>query len=432
VDDSILIRLGVQLKNSENGGISVSVIIEHPLLVFFRCIFAFQPDPIVIEHSKFDFHAPDRCQITNSENTAVSDAVALNAETEELPFSLCGSKEETDQDSLGSILLLKPAYSKQFAQLVEAAQEGLRAGYEPDLCDEGVNGTYFFKNQNGKRIAVFKPQDEEGNSAKNPKNQSGQDDIQGKGGIHEGEASQREVAAYLLDKHHFFGVPATQMVSVSHPYFTKIPGASVAKIGSLQEYVDSDGCSENISVSAFPKKEVHKIGILDLQILNMDRHGGNILFQKNDDEEYKLTPIDHGFSLPDKTGLGNAWFDWLTWPQAKEEFDEETKQYVRNIDLEADMETLSRELGIRSECLKTMKITSTLLKKAVEKNLSLYDIGAMVCRTNDDQPSELEIMCAKAEEQANLDSSSHCDWEQCYFSYLCQQMDLKLAKQSCQ
>jgi len=267
---------------------------------------------------------------------------------------------------------------------------------------------------------------------KTRKNQPGEDDIQGKGGIEEGEASQREVAAYLLDKHHFFGVPATQMVSVSHPYFTKLPGAPVAKIGSLQEYVDSDGCSENISITAFPKKEVHRIGILDLQILNMDRHGGNILFQKNDDDEYKLTPIDHGFSLPDKTGLGNAWFDWLTWPQAKEEFDEETKQYVRNIDLEADMETLSRELGIRSECLKTMKITSTLLKKAVEKNLTLYDIGAIVCRTNGDQPSELEIMCAKAEELANLDSSSHCDWEQCYFSSLCQLMDLKLAKQSCQ
>jgi len=279
VDDSILIRLGVQLKNSENG-ISVSVIIEHPLLVFFRCIFASHPDPIVIEHSKFGFHTPDQCQITTPENTAFSDAVALNVETEDLPVSLCASKEEIERDPLCSILLLKPAYSQQFAELVEAAQEGLRAGYQPDLCEEGVNGTYFFKNKNGKRIAVFKPQDEEGNSPENPKNQPGEDDIQGKGGIHEGEASQREVAAYLLDKHHFFGVPATQMVSVSHPYFTKLPGAPVAKIGSLQEYVDSDGCSENISVTAFPKKEVHRIGILDLQILNMDRHGGNILFQK--------------------------------------------------------------------------------------------------------------------------------------------------------
>jgi hypothetical protein len=79
-----------------------------------------------------------------------------------------------------------------------------------------------------------------------------------------------------------------------------------------------------------------------------------------------------------------------------------------------------------------MKITSILLKKAVEKNLTLYDIGAIVCRANGDQPSELEIMCTKAEEQANLDSSSHCDFEQCYFSCLCHLMDVKLSKHSWQ
>jgi len=87
-----------------------------------------------------------------------------------------------------------------------------------------------------------------------------------------GEASKREVAAYLIDKEHFFGVPKTALISINHPKFNG------TKTGSLQEYVESDGPSWDRGTSAFSIRQVHKIGILDLYIFNFDRHGGNILF----------------------------------------------------------------------------------------------------------------------------------------------------------
>jgi len=73
---------------------------------------------------------------------------------------------------------------------------------------------------------------------------------------------------------------------------------SSGKVGSLQAFVKSEGPVENFSSDLFSKDEVHKIGILDLRILNLDRNASNILVQKTENS-YKLIPIDHGLSIPD-------------------------------------------------------------------------------------------------------------------------------------
>jgi len=454
LNDDIVIQVDVNFKNFKHG-VSVNIVIEQPLIAIFQYIAAFQQtkDPKIIkqlqqfsENLNYDFRQfypfnqlqqLKSIEERSTSNTLITKQIEINNSVLDTSSSKETKKqlEEvqtnniSEQPLLKTIQLFKPAYAQEITKLVTFIRGGFDNGFEPDLCEEGINGTYFLKDKNGAQIAVFKPQDEEGNSLKNPKNQL-MDDIQGKGGIHEGEASQREVAAFLLDKHKFFGVPATQMAFISHPYFETSSNKAnqEIKIGSLQEFVSSEGCCEEISVSLFPKHEVHKIGILDLQILNMDRHGGNILFRKSDEGEYKLIPIDHGFSLPDNTGLGNAWFDWLTWPQAKEKFDEETKKYVENIDLEDDLATLERELNIRKDCLNTMKITTTLLKKAVAQNLTLHDIGMIVCRKTVDLPSDLEIMCQEAKEKAKLLSPCSIYKEETYLNCLFQIMDETLAR----
>ena len=51
--------------------------------------------------------------------------------------------------------------------------------------------------------------------------------------------------------------------------------------------------------SRFSVPEIHKIGILDIRILNCDRNDANILIQQTGDSELILIPIDHGLSLPD-------------------------------------------------------------------------------------------------------------------------------------
>jgi len=214
-------------------------------------------------------------------------------------------------------------------------------------------------------------------------------------GVTEGEAAQREVAAYLLDKETgFAGVPKTTMVKIVHPAFGRdAKGEPRIKIGSLQEFVQNDGASWDIGYGAFPTHEVQKIAIFDLRIFNNDRHGGNMLIKKKTGGTYELIPIDHGFSL--SSVLNRAWFDWLTWPQAKEPLSAALKDYVSKIDIEKDMKTLA-PLNIRPECLRTMKISTMLLKKGCELGLSLFDIASIVCRPTLEQPSELEVMYERA------------------------------------
>jgi len=310
---------------------------------------------------------------------------------------------------------LEPGF---FAELISKVREGLLF-YAPELCVEGVNGTYFLKNKEGRKIAVFKPQDEEGSSEHNPKYKKGgrsgsargsrrtSSSIYASGGVTSskvrkdfqvGEASYREVAAYLLDrKHHFYGVPNTCMVKIWYPTWKS------EKVGSLQEFVMNDGASWDIGPSIFPVKEVHKIGILDLHIFNTDRHGGNILLCENDDGVYSLTPIDHGYSLP--TSLDRAWFDWLTWPQSRVPFDDETKRYIDSIDPEDDEKMLKTFLPIADESIVIMKISTLLLKRGVHNNLTLSQIGMIASRKVPEKPSLLEIMV----EEARTTAKGICD-----------------------
>ena len=93
-----------------------------------------------------------------------------------------------------------------------------------------------------------------------------------KRGIRVGEAAGRECAAYLLDHESFAGVPATSLVSVRHPRWK-----DCEKIGSLQSYVQHFCSAEDVGYSRFLASDVHRIAILDMRLLNCDRHSGNVL-----------------------------------------------------------------------------------------------------------------------------------------------------------
>jgi hypothetical protein len=49
-------------------------------------------------------------------------------------------------------------------------------------------------------------------------------------GIEPGEACIREVAAYLCDRGHFLGVPATTLVEARHPAFCYNVGPEKVKV----------------------------------------------------------------------------------------------------------------------------------------------------------------------------------------------------------
>jgi hypothetical protein len=324
-------------------------------------------------------------------NTLVSSAVDLCKRN----FKPFRNNDVCDANSSSRVGLSAPkdeAISRP-RDLLEMVLEGLEY-HQPELCEEGINGAYFLRNKDGQRIAVFKPNDEEGNIESNPKRSFYEEQFVNKGTL-PGEGAQREVAAYLLDRGHFHDVPQTIMAAISHDSFRSSTSNSgkVTKIGSLQEFIDNDGSAEDIGPKQFRIRDVHKIGVLDLRIFNTDRHAGNILVTEEGDGTYRLTPIDQGLSLP--SNLEHAWFEWLHWPQAKIPFDSETRCYIRHINVEEDAALLAN-LGIRDECIRTMKISSTLLKKGAAAGLTLYDIGNIASRTNIDQPSALERMFEQA------------------------------------
>jgi len=181
-------------------------------------------------------------------------------------------RNATSSQTIVSILKQFPT---PFPELLTRVRMGLKS-FAPELCEDGVNGTYFLRDKSGKTIAVFKPTDEEGNSNNNPKIQSGfpNRSIPSKG-IKDGEAAYREVAAYLLDREGFIGVPRTDLVQITADF--RNDKKEETKIGSLQQFIDSDGSAEDFGCTGFPVRDVHKIGILDIQMLNLDRHAGNYL-----------------------------------------------------------------------------------------------------------------------------------------------------------
>lgn len=83
----------------------------------------------------------------------------------------------------------------------------------------------------------------------------------------------------------------------------------------LQKFEQSEGPLENYSSSLFSADEVHKIAILDLRILNLDRNLCNVLVKKTSEEQpcWSLVPIDHGLSIPDTLEINSYEVGWLAF-----------------------------------------------------------------------------------------------------------------------
>ncbi|XP_057868860.1 phosphatidylinositol 4-kinase gamma 6 [Cryptomeria japonica] len=314
-------------------------------------------------------------------------------------------------------------------QLVRQCVKALDNGVEPIPADGGLGGAYFIQNSAGKKIAIVKPTDEEPFAPNNPNGFVGKTLGQPglKRSIRIGETGIREVAAYLLDHDHFAKVPPTALVKATHSNFnvntTVLPCNSepFVKIGSLQRFVPHEYDASEHGTSQFPVGAVHRIGILDVRILNTDRHAGNILVKRLAEEKcnnwtlfdlrvydaLELIPIDHGLCLPE--AIDDPYFEWLHWPQASLPFSEEELEYIKNLNAASDAELLRKELPmLRESCLRVLMITTAFLQKAAVAGLSLAEIGSMMTReigTMDHELSELENICILAKLDADHELS---------------------------
>ncbi|KAJ0914409.1 putative 1-phosphatidylinositol 4-kinase [Helianthus annuus] len=303
----------------------------------------------------------------------------------------------------------KAAIPSVLLDLINSTYDGLLKGNYPIRSSEGTGGAYLMMDASGsKYLSVFKPIDEEPMAVNNPRGLPLSTDGEGlKKGTTVGEGALREVAAYILDhpkgerrsvsgEHKgFSGVPPTFLATCLHKGFNHPDGVK-EKIGSLQMFMENNGSCEDMGPSSFPVDEVHKISVLDIRMANADRHAGNILVSKSEDGQPVLIPIDHGYCLP--TSFEDCTFDWLYWPQARQPFNPETINYIKSLDAEEDIALLNfYGWNLPSECARTFRISTMLLKKGVEKGFTPFVIGNIMCRENLNTKSVIEEIVEEAE-----------------------------------
>lgn len=90
-------------------------------------------------------------------------------------------------------------------------------------------------------------------------------------------------------------------------------------------------------------------------------------------------------------------FEWLYWPQARQSYSADIIEYIQSLDAEKDIELLkSHGWNMPSECARTLRISTMLLKKGVERGLTPFAIGSMMCRENLKSKSKIELIVEAA------------------------------------
>lgn len=309
-------------------------------------------------------------------------------------------KSRVSQDVVGVELDESVPIAPGFREVVQRVQQAVHAGIVPRLADDGTGGTYRLYDSLRRVLCMFKPQDEEAFAPNNPRQFVSAAESEGfRPGTYSTTGAAREVAAYLVDHRSFACVPRTAQARVKHsalcnPRTEEGQPEIMWKAGSLQEFVDAKDTADNFASSVFAVRDVQRIGILDIRLVNMDRNDGNLLVRRRRGvaAEVQLVPIDHGLSLPDRLEVGEEEIVWMGWPQAREPFGPEELAYIASLDAVSDDKLLRKALGIKQDSLRLMWVTTTLLQHGAKAGLTLYDIGKLMYRSGD-EPSALERLC---------------------------------------
>lgn len=153
----------------------------------------------------------------------------------------------------------------------------------------------------------------------------------------------------------------------------------VPRFGSLSAFVPHISSADEMGSSLFSAEDVHRIAILDIRILNLDRHLANILVSKDERGKFSLHPIDHGYSLPSYQQLQDVRFEWTNWRQTLVPFSQASLAFIESLDPIADCLKLQK-LGIRHESLVSLVFSTLLLKRGAAAGLCLRDIANMCQR----------------------------------------------------
>ncbi|XP_042469858.1 phosphatidylinositol 4-kinase gamma 1-like [Zingiber officinale] len=309
--------------------------------------------------------------------------------------------DEPRRDSIARLEVVSGRRSRTIHALVVEAAIALASGATPVPVADGISAAHYLFNRFGQSFAVMKVMDIDG---PHPPQQQGRSALKHLA-AQDSDMGVREVAAYLLDHGAFADVPPTALITISRPISCEPTKVVTKRIASIQRFVAHEYDAGELGPSRFSVASVHRIGILDVRILNVDRHAGNILVKKENSEcgneaTAELVPIDHGLCLPEQ--LADPYFEWLHWPQAAVPFSEAEAEYVARLEPFRDVELLQAELPLLQEASRrVLVVCTTFLKRAVEAGLCLAEIGQMMTREFSgfsEGASELETLCVRVEE----------------------------------
>ena len=311
------------------------------------------------------------------------------------------------------ILREPPVSVPKLAGAISLVQNALDNDITPTLLRDCTGGTYFCYSPFASVEAVFKPFDEEPYCFNNPKGLSpSKFSVEVDRGIAPGTAGLREAAAFYLDHGHFAGVPETLLVSLSSAYLESQKNglySEKVKEGSLQLFVPNECSSEDYGPVLFSVTNVQSIAILDMRLLNLDRHANNLLVTRQrlramsrcDDvldasksrastcrrsmsictapnhDDILLVPIDHGYSLPVCTTKAVPEWCWRYWYQSQVGIEESVKEYIRKLDVDKDIALLKNNIPeIEEEAIWTLSISTMWLKLGVEAGLTIQALSS--------------------------------------------------------
>jgi hypothetical protein len=278
-------------------------------------------------------------------------------------------------------------HARGVRELIAEAASAIVSGTRLVPAQSGLGGALLLNDgRSGEHVAVIKPLDDSNSSG------------------YASEAVLREVAAFLLDHDGFASVEPTALIKISRP-------ASPNTVASIQRFVAHEYDAGELGPSRFSVSSVHRVGILDVRLLNIDRHAGNILVKNASSTggggttppPLDLVPIDHGLCLPEQ--LDDPYFEWLHWPQASLPFSDDELAYIASLDPFKDAAMLRAELpSLKEPAIRILTLCTTFLKRAAAAGLCLADIGDMMTReasAMEDGMSALETLCKECHDSVH-------------------------------
>lgn len=243
--------------------------------------------------------------------------------------------------------------------------------YTSSESDNFNSGVHILKGINGNQYVVKLASEEVGM----PNNSS----IRGEAGIPHifaanipgiplGKGCSREVAAYQIDAG-WSRIPPTVMINISVGRGVEIGSAQLFLKNSVSMY--NSEARHKIESSTNFKRELRRIAIQDIRMLNGDRHSGNILI--NDGH---LNPIDQGSAFP----YNAAWlkFQWMAYSDIlSETLEKDELDYIQNINIERDSDIL-RSLNFQPAAIARNQLATLLLKECIAQGLSLFDVAQIL------------------------------------------------------